>query len=801
VTPGRRARASKRRAKAPRAAKPSKAPKAAKPTKASSETHLRAILDSALHAVIGMDADGRIIYWNPSAERIFGWPEHEAIGQVLGELIVPPGYREAHTRGLREFFASGTGPILDRRIELSGLRRDGTEFPVELIVTALRIGASTTFNAFCTDLTERVRAEAEIRRYADIVANVPVGISVLRLDDLDDPSSFRIVARNPAIARLTGHADADAMGRRAYDLSPSPANLEILERFRNVVRGGVPCDLGEVAMRLSPHFEGIYDVKAVPLPDQSVGVMFLDVTARHDAEVAMRSSERRFRELFESAPIGIYQVTLEGEILAVNAELVHMLGYDSIEELKLRNFRDVYADPLVRDVQIHLHETEGHVMDLQLVWKRRDGSNLQIQLNGRSVRDEHGRTRYFEGFVRDITQRVHLEDQLRQAQKMEAVGRLAGGIAHDFNNLLTAIIGYSDLALADSRLGEWLRSYVDEIHQAAVRAAALTRQLLAFSRRQVLQPRVLDLNAEIRDTGDLLQRLIGADVRLVTRLDPGIGAVCADPGQLQQVLLNLAVNSRDAMPEDGTLTIETAPIDLVGHEFQPPSPGTSGTHVLLTVADTGVGMDEATMSRVFEPFFTTKDVGKGTGLGLSTAYGIIEQSGGHIHVQSQLGQGTKFSIDLPCVASVAEPAAVAATRASRAPGTGVILLAEDEPGVRELIRRILEAHGYAVLGATNAAEALALARAHPGPIRLLLTDLVMPGGKVIEMVAALRAERPGLPAVFMSGYSELPANRAAFELGEHFVQKPFTPDRLLAALTEALEGGAKHPTGTRTTHP
>jgi len=374
------------------------------------------------------------------------------------------------------------------------------------------------------------------------------------------------------------------------------------------------------------------------------------------------------------------------------------------------------------------------------------------------------------------------------------VGQLAGGVAHDFNNLLTAINGYSELLLARLAADDPARHEVAEIHRAGERAATLTRQLLAFSRRQMLQPRVLDLNAVVVGIEGMLHRVIGEQVRLATELAPGRLSVKADPGQLEQVLVNLAVNARDAMPEGGRLTISTGRLEVSAQEPRHPD-AHAGRAAFLRVADTGHGMDAPTLGRIFEPFFTTKAVGKGTGLGLSTVYGIVKQSGGWIEVASEPGKGAAFTVCLPVLPEERDAAEQRPSPGSAGAGAGaeVVLVVEDEPAVRALVCRALRARGYAVLEAPNGMEAVALAERHPGEIELLLTDVVMPDLRGPELRLRLLARRPGLRTVFMSGYSEVGGIAGLGEPGVAFVQKPFTPAGLLRTVRETLDGPPQMP--------
>jgi PAS domain S-box-containing protein len=392
------------------------------------------------------------------------------------------------------------------------------------------------------------------------------------------------------------------------------------------------------------------------------------------------------------------------------------------------------------------------------------------------------------GSVHDLTERKRLEQQVRQAQKMEVVGQLAGGVAHDFNNLLTVINGYSEIVLQRLATDDLNHTFVDEIKKAGDRAAALTHQLLAFSRRQVLQPQVLVLNSVINDMEKMLRRLIGADIDLVTRLEKNLGRVTADPGQMEQILLNLVVNARDAMPHGGKLTVETANVVLgesyaANHVTAKPGP-----HIMLAVSDTGVGMDAEIQKHIFEPFFTTKEVGKGTGLGLSTVYGIVKQSEGNIWVYSEPGMGTTFKIYLPRVDKPAEAIEPKPVEATIPGGNETILLVEDEPSVRLLVRTTLESNGYQVLEATNGAEALLIGEQHQGRIHFLLTDLVMPGISGRVLAEQLAPRRPELKVLFLSGYTDdVVVRHGALDANMAFLQKPFTPDALARKVREVMD--------------
>jgi len=505
---------------------------------------------------------------------------------------------------------------------------------------------------------------------------------------------------------------------------------------------------------------------------------------------ALRASEASYAHLVERAPVGIYRSSPAGRFLSVNAALVRILGYDSAADvLRLDMARDVYADPAERQRLLDRDTyTDREYDEVEATWKRKDGRLLSVQLSVRAVRKGAGEVEYYETFVRDVTEQRRLQQQLVQSQKMEAVGRLAGGIAHDFNNLLTVITSYSDLLLQDLGGEDPKREDVEQVRKAAEGAAALTRQLLAFSRQQVLAPRVVSLSVVVQGVEKMLRRVIGEDVDLVTALDPDVGSVKADVGQLEQVLMNLAVNARDAMPAGGKLTIETANVEHDPDSAREREAAPVRRFVMLAVSDTGIGMDEATKARIFEPFFTTKEAGKGTGLGLATVYGIVQQSGGFIWVYSEPGHGTTFKIYLPQVEASAQGRAASAAPGDLPRGTETVLLVEDAAAVRAVTRQVLERQGYTVLEAANGAAALQTAAGHPGPIHLLLTDVVMPVLSGRQLADQLAKVRPDAKVLYASGYTDDAVVRhGVLEGGISYLQKPFTADSLARKVREVLD--------------
>ncbi len=504
-------------------------------------------------------------------------------------------------------------------------------------------------------------------------------------------------------------------------------------------------------------------------------------------ELREARDRRAASDLVEHAPVGIYRSTPAGRFTSVNAALVRILGYASHDELlALDMARDVYADPEERRRLVEQDTYTNQVYEeLEATWKKRDGTRIRVQLSVRAQRDGAGQVEFYETFVRDITNQRQLEAQLAQAQKMEAIGRLAGGVAHDFNNLLTVILSYSELLLEDLPAGSSDREDVAQIRKAAQGAGELTRQLLAFSRQQVLQPKVVDLNAAVSGIERLLARVLREDIKLRCTLAQDAGTIRVDPGQLEQVIMNLAVNARDAMPQGGLLTIETANVDLDEAYLRAHPVAKPGPYVMLAVTDTGTGMDAATQARIFEPFFTTKDAGKGTGLGLATVQGIVQQSDGFIWLYSEPDHGTVFKIYLP---RVDEPA----SRADDAPevdtrGTETVLVVEDVAAVRAVTREMLQRYGYHVLDAADGAAALQLAADHHAPIHLLLTDVVMPDLNGRDLAQRLSAARPDMKVLFMSGYTDDAVVRhGILQEGIAYLQKPFTPRSLSGKVRKVL---------------
>ena len=527
-----------------------------------------------------------------------------------------------------------------------------------------------------------------------------------------------------------------------------------------------------------------------------VAVFALDITDRKKAEEAVLRSEEQYRMLVDGVKDVIFALSPEGTVTALNPAFEEFTGWSRHEWLGKAFAGLLHPDDVVRaETLLRAVSQDAGRPTAQLRIQTRAGEYRVGEFHA-SLQRRDDEVVGILGIVRDITDRVRLEDQLRQAQKMEAVGRLAGGVAHDFNNILTAISSYSELLLADLASEDPRRSDVVEIRKATERAAALTRQLLAFSRRQVLQPKVLDLNGVISGAEKLLRRVIGEDIALATRLEPSLAAVTADAGQIEQVIMNLAVNARDAMQRGGTLTLETSTVRIeAAAQTAEQSIVAPGRYVLLKVADTGTGMDAETKRHLFEPFFTTKERGKGTGLGLATVYGIVKQSGGFIWVDSEPGRGAAFRIYLPAAEAATRPPETsegARPQGLAATGSETILLVEDEDSVRAVARESLRRHGYAVLEAMSAEAALEVSGGFDGEIELLLTDVVMPGLSGRALADRLASTRPSTKVLYMSGYTDAAIDQhGVLEPGLNYLQKPFTPDILAQKVREVLDQPAR----------
>jgi PAS domain S-box-containing protein len=701
---------------------------------------------------------------------------------IVSDVVMPRGDGIELCRAVRADADLSHTPVL----LLSAMRRDE-----QSVLEGLSAGADDYLEAPCSTarlvalasrLVERKRAEDVRResegRYRMLFERSPQPMWVYDLETL------RFLAVNDAAVRHYGYTRAEFLSMTIKDIRPPAEVPALLEDISSLSAEDY------TPSRAARHVKKDGAAIEVEVTGSDFGfagrrarlIQINDVTERRRAEESLA----RLAAAVEQTADSIVITDAAAAIQYVNPAFERVSGYTRGEALG-RNPRFLKSGKTDESVYREMWAAlaRGEVWVGNFVNKRKDGTFYEERVTVSPVRDDTGRVINYIAVKQDLTQQKQLEEQLRQSQKMEAVGRLAGGIAHDFNNLLTAINGYSDLALRRLQLEDPLRKSVEEIRKAGERAAALTRQLLAFSRKQVLQPRVVSLNDVVADMNKMLRRVIGEDVELVTALDERLGHVKADPCMLEQVVLNLCVNARDAMPHGGRLSVETRDTDL--DEFLARQLDVrSGPYVVLTVTDTGTGMDDETRERIFEPFFTTKGAGKGTGLGLSTVYGIVRQSGGGVRVRSEVGCGSTFEIYLPRVGT--PPQEYASVRERLAPPSGAekILLVEDDRLVRNVAREIVSAQGYEVLEAETQAEALGHCAANPD-IALLLTDVVMPQVNGKELAGHLTALLPSMCVLFMSGYAETVVHDGVVEEGLNFIQKPFTPAALLWKLREVLD--------------
>jgi PAS domain S-box-containing protein len=661
----------------------------------------------------------------------------------------------------------------------------GEEKYIRAVSRSRRSGTETVHDGIVLDITGHWRAEQALRQSEELYRELfEVESDALVLVDYE---TGRILAANAAAQDLYGYSRQELISLNRLDLSAEPeATLRstMLKTSFIPLRWHRKKDGTVFPVEISGRY---FDWKG-----RSVFVSAIrDITGRTHMEMALKKSEEKFSKAFYSNPAAIAIADRASrKLLDVNHTFEKMVGYPR-EEVIGRTTEELsfWAEAPERDRAIAALALEGSLRDWEFRFRRKNGDICTGLLSAEMIEIE-GRPCTISSIV-DITEHLQLESQFRQAQKLESLGRLAGGVAHDFNNLLTVINGYSEIMLASVASDNPLHASAQAIKKAGERAAALTQQLLAFSRKQMIQPRPVDVNAIVADSEGIFQRLIGEDIELTTRLEPSAGRILADPGQIYQVLINMVVNARDAMPDGGALEIVTrsAVIDP-SHVHRDAVPG---RYVLITITDTGIGMDESTAQCVFEPFFTTKEPGKGTGLGLSTAHGIVRQGGGWIEVRTKVGQGSSFEIYWPQKDEPPAAETAAQPSAKRALDGETVLVVEDDQEVRHLIAAILKDSGYHVIEAGDGDEALDVERLHPAAIQLLLTDLVLPGMNGKALYERLRVLRPDLKVLFVSGYTADVISRSGLEQHMAYLQKPFDTRSLSAKVREVLTQGTASP--------
>lgn len=666
-------------------------------------------------------------------------------------------------------------------------KKDGAIIDVDILAHTLTFGDRPAQLVLARDITDQKRAEEALRnseeRFISFMDNLP-GFAWIK------DAQGRYVYTNRYFRAVFGMCAQSWEGKTDHDVFPPDIADRFVANDRKVIESGKEIRTTEEFVLRDGRHIGLVSKFPISRPGDRllVGGISIDVTEQMHTEEALRLSEDRFQVFMNNSPAVAFMKDEDGRHLYVNEPFARMFGKPVAEWLG-KTDQDIWPPDVAAQLREHdLTVLAGDkVVELEEAIPTPDGTWHQFLVFKFPFREASGK-KVLAGIAIEVTDRKYLEEQLRQAQKMEAIGRLAGGVAHDFNNLLTVISGYSELLQHHLRHDETLRKQVEQIKLAGDRGSALTRQLLAFSRQQVLRPEVLDLNRAVSDLLQMLQRLIGEHIVLNTVLSGDPTFVRTDAGQLEQVLLNLVINARDAMPDGGALTIETANVVLDEAACHRLGIGVPGQYVRLTAQDTGCGMDTVTQTRVFEPFFTTKDQGKGTGLGLATVYGIVIQSHGAISVDSAPGRGTTFTIYLPR----SEASSLTPDRPKEylppAMGSETVLVVEDQQGVRGFVRNLLRLNGYQVLEASDGEEALRVCREHDGDIRLLLTDLVMPGMSGRELAEKVVAQRPQMRVLFMSGYTDDSVVHAGVAAsGMAFLQKPFSPTVLTRKIREALD--------------
>lgn len=736
------------------------------------------------------DIVANTVIWSDETHRQFGYTRDTFSGQVEDAVIrLHPEDRPRVEDAIRKVLAGGAEFAEQYRV----VRLDGSTCWID--AQGVMVGnGSTHMLGVGLDITNLKKTEQSLRdseeKYLLLLNSTAEAIYGL---DFDGKCTFC----NPACLRLLGYQTPDdLLGKNMHALmhhtradgSPYPekeCQIYVCVREHRATHLS-----DEVLWRADgTHFRAEYWSYPMQKDGTFVGsvVTFIDISEPKRAEQALQESEGKYRELFENATYGMFCSNWEGAFLDVNPALVAMLGYSSKAELITRNLnRDVYENAAERARTVEKCESSGRVDGVEVNWRRADGKIIRVRTSGKAIRRTDGQNRNYEAIAEDITERRSLEDQLRQAQKMEAVGLLAGGISHDFNNHLSVILANADLLFEKTQSGE-LQHHAEEIRKASQRAAQLTRQLLVFSRKQVLHPTLLDLNAVMSDVVKILQPLIGEDVQIVTDGERNLASIRADRGQVEQILMNLATNARDAMPNGGKFTIRTqnahlGPDDIARYPYVRP-----GRYIRLSVSDTGMGMSDEIQSRVFEPFFTTKPAGRGTGLGLATVYGIVKQSGGYIWISSALRKGATFDIYLPLVDEAAPPLVSGLEVRSEYPkGTETILVLEDEEALRQVTCELLTANGYNVLQAGRGDFAVEIAVQYKGPISLIVSDVVLPDMSGPSIVAKVQALHPEARVLYVSGYTETAMAQSLIAEGAIFLQKPLSRSDLLRNVDDLL---------------
>ena len=761
------------------------------------ERYFRSLMYSMHEDILVIDRDYVITDINNTFLQSVEKTREEVIGKRCHEVL--HGYSEPCARHgkrcvARDVFETGK----PGNIHHVHTQAEGSEANVHILYSPMKdeAGNVTRVVEAIRDMTDLMKAHVALRQseeqYRDLYENAPCAYFSISAADAS------VLGCNSEALRLLGHDRETVMRMKMFDLyDDKPQNVsKAQEVFKRLKAGETIRDV-ELQMKQKDGHAVWISLSVEPMVDRDGNVtesrsIVVDINDRKKAEEELVKSEKKYRTILESIEEGYYEVDLVGNFTFLNDAMCRIRGSSRDELMGMSNRKYMNSETAKRVYKIfnEVYRTGKPVKRVEWESKAKDGTINYAEASVLLMKDSNGQPIGFRGIVRDVSERKRLEAQLLHAQKMESIGTLAGGVAHDFNNILTTIIGNASLAVMKISEDDPLREEIEDIREAGERAASLTRQLLAFSRKQIIHPKVIDLNELLTDIEKMLGRLIGEDVELLTIPGPELWQVEADPGQIEQVVMNLVVNAKDAMPRGGKLTVETANVDLDRNYFRKHGikEKQTGTYVMLVVSDTGIGMDKKTQEHIFEPFFTTKEVGKGTGLGLSTVYGIVKQNNGFIWVYSEPGQGSTFKIYLPKVKGDAEAEEKERISVENLGGSETVLIVEDDDSLRKLARTVLKQRGYKVLEAENGEDALRVSEAHDGSIDLLITDVVMPkmGGK--EVAERLQPLYPQMKVIYMSGYTDNAiVHHGVLAPGLNFFEKPFTPESLALKVREVLD--------------
>jgi two-component system cell cycle sensor histidine kinase/response regulator CckA len=750
------------------------------------ESKYRGLLEAAPDVMVVVNQAGEIVLLNLQAEKQFGYHRDELLGQKV-KNIIPEGFAERLIADALRSAEDALAQQIGTGIELYGRRKDGSNFPIEIMLSPLESAEGVLVTAAIRDISVRRNAEKHLAqmeaRYRGLLEAAPDAMVVVN-------QGGEIVLLNVRAEKQFGYRRDELVGQKVKNIIPQGFAERLIADGTRSAAEALAQQIGtgiELIGRRKDESEFPIEIMLSPL-DGADGILVTaairDITDRQRREYELS----RLAAVVESSYDAIVSLTPQGIILSWNSGAERIFGYSAREAmgqsiLFLSTLDRLDEDPKLLE-RIKRADTVEHFETIRM---RKDGTPIHVALTLSPIKSSDGQVVGVSSVARDVTESRHLEAMLRQSQKMEAVGQLAGGVAHDFNNLLGVILGYTELLLNRLSPNDPQRKDIEQVQKAGDRAALLTRQLLAFSRKQVLQPKVLDINAVVTGVEKLLQRLIGENIQLLAVLKPDVCRVKADPGQLEQIIMNLALNAKDAMPAGGKLTIETSNVEF-DEEYAIRNPSTErGPHVMLAVTDTGCGMDAKTKAHMFEPFFTTKEFGKGTGLGLSTVYGIVKQSGGSIWVYSEPGIGTTFKIYLPSVDEVLEIASPNNKAENVVVGSQTILIVEDDAALLQITHRSLEEVGYLILEARSPEEAINICASHTGPIHLMVTDVVLPGMSGVKLASHLSVPRPEMKVLYVSGYTDDTIfHHGVLEQGLAFLQKPFSQRALARKVSEVL---------------